>query len=307
MHQGKLLIYIAFVLSLLGCNTITPNSIVDSVNWSHRFGGDYDIAYGTSVSQTLDIYRQGAWHGPPDYFVPHTGSRPTLIYIHGGAWHGGSKAASVWSIMPFVQREWTVVNIEYTTGAGTAPQGADDVLLAMQWLVKNAERYAIDLNNIVVSGDSAGGHLALLAGFINAVPKHAAYTGDEMTVKAVINWFGVADIAQLDTYLKSAGNWNYPRLWAKDDVAFERLVKQYSPIRYVNSLTPSVLSIHGSSDEIVPIEQTARLHKILDEFAVPNQVTIIPDGRHLGFTDGQFQTIYRDIFAFLESVDIPNP
>ncbi|MEP1448958.1 MAG: alpha/beta hydrolase [Paraglaciecola sp.] len=303
----KFLVWSVLILSSSGCHKVTPNIEVDRGNWSHRFGVDYDISYGTSVSQTLDIYRQGQWQGPPNYFVAGSRTRPTLVYIHGGAWHGGSKASSVWSIMPFVERGWTVVNIEYTTGGGTAPQGADDVLQAMQWLTKNAEQYAIDRNNIVVSGDSAGGHLALLAGFINTVPSHAAYTGNEMTVKAIINWFGISDIEHLEHYLAKIGGWNYPRKWAQGDKVFERLVSQYSPIHYVNSSTAAVLSIHGSSDKVVPLEQTLRLHRALEEFSVPNHVTMIPGGRHLGFTDTQFQVIYREIFAFIDRIDIPKP
>jgi hypothetical protein len=38
---------------------------------------------------------------------------PTLIYIHGGGWVGGSKEGSIMSILPYLEMGWAVVNVEY--------------------------------------------------------------------------------------------------------------------------------------------------------------------------------------------------
>lgn len=267
--------------------------------WSHRFSAQRNIAYGQLPRQTLDIYQQGQWQGPPKYFVPNTAPIPTIIYIHGGAWHGGVKESTLWSLMPYIQKGWQVVNVEYRVGGNTAPQAADDVLLAMQWLAKHADEYAIDRKNIVISGDSAGGHLALFAGLVATEQKNPAYIGDKLTIKAIVNWFGIADIGLLNDYLDDNNQWNYASRWAGNNDTLELIIADYSPLRYVNKQSPAVISIHGDADNVVPIEQSEVLHKKLSQAGVVNQLVRIKGGRHLGFTEPQFQDIYQQIFTFL--------
>ncbi|MGJ8691302.1 MAG: alpha/beta hydrolase fold domain-containing protein [Thalassotalea sp.] len=267
--------------------------------WAQRFNATNNIAYGDLARQKLDIYRQGQWQGPPKYFVTDTQAKPTLIYIHGGAWHGGVKESALWSLMHYLQKGWNVVNVEYRVGGGTAPQAADDVLLALQWLAQHADEYAIDRHNIVVSGDSAGGHLALLAGLVNKQPKHEQYVGDKLNVKAIVNWFGIADIAKLSDYFVARNGWNYPKLWAGNEVMFTKLVAHYSPINYVSKNSPAVISIHGDADQVVPIEQSIALHEKLTKAGVANKLVTLAKGRHLGFSDQQFQIIYGEIFKFV--------
>lgn len=289
---------LTILLALTACVSVKHSSIeqqYSSAFWSHRVNATYNLAYGELPKQKLDIYRQGSWQGPPEYFVPGKDLKPTLIYIHGGAWHGGAKEASLWSLMHYLQRGWNVVNVEYRAGGRTAPKGADDVLLAMNWLAEHAEQYAIDRNKVVVSGDSAGGHLALYAGLVDS---------SKLKVRAIVNWFGIPDIKRLDAYLSANESWNYPRLWAGSDNMFNRLVNEYSPINFVDENSPAIISIHGTADKVVPIEQSEILHLKLSGYQLPNKLIRLDGGRHLGFTDVQFQTIYREIFAFLDSLEI---
>lgn len=318
--KTSIIITLMLLISLTGCITTTENNVVsvipketenlrlnvkapeDKAFWAHRFNATNNIAYGKLPRQTLDIYRQGVWQGPPKYFVPTTKAKPTLIYIHGGAWHGGDKEASLWSIMPYVQAGWHVVNIEYRVGGNTAPQAADDVLLAFQWLAKHADEYAIDKDNIVVSGDSAGGHLALFSGLVNRTKSHTAYVGDKLNIKAIVNWFGVADIAMLNKYLDDNNQWNYPARWAGNYDMLENIVTNYSPINFVGANSPAVISIHGTADKVVPIEQSKKLHEKLSQFRVKNKLVTLEGGRHLGFNEQQYQTIYNEIFSFVNHV-----
>ena len=309
MNKTLVLLAMLFAQLLQGCVVnVGHNSKASSVSveqsqtgeyWSHRFNAKRNIAYGELPRQTLDIYQQGQWQGPPKYFVANTTAKPTLIYIHGGAWHGGVKESALWSLMPYIQKGWQVVNVEYRVGGNTAPQAADDVLLAMKWLAEHADEYAIDRNNIVISGDSAGGHLALLAGLVSTEPKNPAYLGDKLTIKAIVNWFGIADIGLLNDYLDDNNQWNYPSRWAGNNDMLELIIADYSPLRYVNAQSPAVISIHGDADKVVPIEQSEVLHQKLSQAGVNNQLVRIKGGRHLGFSEPQFQDIYQQVFTFL--------
>src|SRR5258708_32459021 len=64
-----------------------------------------NITYGTqnNYETKLDVYRRR------DATTP----QPTLIFIHGGGWVGGSKENSLFSFLPFLEMGWNVVNVEY--------------------------------------------------------------------------------------------------------------------------------------------------------------------------------------------------
>src|SRR5712671_2007306 len=107
----------------------------------------------------LDVYRRRNSPQP----------RPTLINIHGGGWTGGTKEANSLMFLPFLQMGWNVVNVEYRLArVSLAPAAVEDCLCALRWVYRNAKQYNIDVNRIVLTGNSAGGHLALTTGMIPA-------------------------------------------------------------------------------------------------------------------------------------------
>ena len=239
----------------------------------------------------------------PNFFEEDILLKPTLIYFHGGAWQFQTKEDFLnhQFFIYFMQKGWNVVNVEYKTGKGTAPAAAEDVLLSVNWVAENAEKYHIDTDKVVLTGPSAGGHLCLIAGLMNSVPgSHSSYVGDKINIRAIINWFGVSDISRIDDYYESQ-EWSMVQAWVGDPNAVESIARKYSPINYVTKDAPPVISIHGDADSVVPHIQSELLHNALDEVNVKNQLITLPGGQHLGFTKEQFQFIYEQIFLFLES------
>jgi len=270
--------------------------------WSHRFSMVKDVPYGKDEQQRLDLFMQGSWVGEPSYFKPAPTKRPTLLYMHGGGWVGGDKESRIGLLIHYLERGWNVVNIEYRKGNNTAPQAVEDVLAAVKWVAENGEKFNIDTENLVLSGESAGGHLCLIAGLMNSVPgSHPAYVGDKVTIRAIINWFGVSDIARADEFLKGT-KWNYVEDWVGDKNKIEEVSKKYSPLYYITPKAPPILSIHGTKDGVVPFTQSQLLHEALEKAGTKNQLLSLRDGKHMGFTEEQFQLIDRTIFAFLEEV-----
>src|ERR1700746_3027138 len=55
------------------------------------------------------------WEAKVDLYLPPevSGPNPTLLYIHGGGWTGGSKEGSVFTFMPYLEKGWSVVTVEY--------------------------------------------------------------------------------------------------------------------------------------------------------------------------------------------------
>jgi len=291
------------LLLVLTINTLySQQTEFESPFWSHRFSIIKDIPYGEDEQQRLDIFIQGSWIGEPFYFKKSVDKNPTLIYMHGGGWVRGEKESRIGFLVHYLERGWNVVNVEYRLGKNTAPQAVDDVLCAVKWVAENAENFNIDINNIVLSGESAGGHLCLISGLMNSIPgSHPYYVGDKITIKAIVNWFGITDIAKADEYLKNTEG-NYVFDWIGDQEKITEISKKYSPIHYITKNAPPILTIHGDSDSRVPYNQAQLLHETLDKAGTKHQLLTLPGGKHMGFSEKQFQLIQKTIFSFLGDV-----
>ncbi len=302
MRTLKLLV---FLVLLSGCGS---KKVELERFWSHRFAVQNDLSYGSDPAQKLDLYTQGTRVGELTYFEIDPNPRPTLIFIHGGGWLGGKRANGLPLFMPFVEKGWHVVNIEYRLGAGTAPAAVDDAVCALKWVVDNAEAYGFDTSKIVVSGGSAGGHLALTTGILGSREGNPCYPGSDFKVAAVVNWFGITNIASVDQYLTEAlpPDVNYARTWAGDVDRIADLSNNVSPEIIVDKGSPPIITIHGESDTIVPFTQATTFHKRLEELGVVNELVSFPDGSHFGFSDEEFQIAFRSIFTFLGGLEIQN-
>lgn len=302
----KKLSFLFLIAILFGCksnqNKSDTTSTEDATFWGHRFSEATDIQYGQAEEQKLDIYSQGQWIGEPYYWKSDSINHPTLVYIHGGGWLGGSKDHVTPFIIAYLQKGWNVVNVEYRTGEGTAPLAVDDCMEAIQWISRHAKNYNIDTEQVVISGESAGGHLALITGMLNCIPgSHKYYSGDSLKIKAIVNWFGITDIAGVDNFYKKQNQEsNYASIWVGNPERMDSVSDEFSPVKRITSSTPPVISIHGKEDSVVPYQQAVKLHELLENAGIRNELVSIDDGKHLGFTDKEYQQIYTRIFDFLD-------
>ncbi len=151
---------------------------------------------------------------------------------------------------------------------------------------QNAEEYKFDIEAIVLTGISAGGHLALISAFLNSIPgSHPCFVGDRIKIRAVVNWFGITDIAALESYLRIfPSDLNYARRWIGDESLIPRISKQYSPVNHITPESPPVLTFHGTRDRVVPYNQAVDLHERLDKAGITNRLITMQDRNHGGFT-----------------------
>lgn len=301
----KKISFFLFIVILFGCtNNQNKTEIIQESTtfWAHKFSEATSVKYGNAEEQRLDIYSQGQWIGEPYYWKSDTEYHPTLVYIHGGGWLGGSKDHVTPFIIAYLQKGWNVVNVEYRTGEGTAPLAVDDCMAAIQWISRNAKSYNIDREHVVISGESAGGHLALITGLLNSIPgSNKYYSGDSLKIKAIVNWFGITDIAGVDNfYRKQNQESNYASIWVGNPGRMDSITNVFSPVNRITASTPPIISVHGKKDSVVPYEQAVTLHGLLTKAGIKNELVTIDDGKHLGFTDKEYQHIYTRIFKFLE-------
>ena len=233
-----------------------------------------------------------------------TTPNPTLVYFHGGGWVQGSKEASSLTFLPFLNMGWNVVNVEYRLAkVSLAPAAVQDALCALRWVYRNGKDYNVDLNRLVVMGNSAGGHIALTTGMTPASESLDSLCpgSEELKVAAIINWYGITDVNEL---LAGANVRNFAVGWLGGMSNREEIAKRVSPLTYVRAGLPPIISIQGDADPIVPYSQNVRLHQALDKAGTRNQLVTIPGGKHGGFSDTEMAKAYAEIRGFLDKQNI---
>jgi acetyl esterase/lipase len=244
-----------------------------------------NIRYAHHAETVLDILQARA---------PALKNRPGVIMIHGGGWVEGDKESTVAPFaVPFVQHGFVVANVEYRLAkSAAAPAAVQDVRNAAKWFVDHAAEYKVDPGHIIVMGQSAGGHLALLT----AMLPESAELGPAVKLSAVVDFSGITDVAD---QLEGPNQRPYAVAWIPQQPDRMALARQLSPITYVRKGLPPVLAIHGDADEIVPYEQSVRLTKGLKSAGGDAELITVPGGKH-AFTPEQMQKIWPQIFTWLK-------
>jgi acetyl esterase/lipase len=260
-----------------------------------NYSVDPNITYSVASNYEcrLDVYARNSTAGPV----------PTVLFIHGGGWVVLSKEVGNLYLLPWMEMGYSVVNVDYRlTKVAHAPAAVEDCRIALRWVIQHAKTYNFDTTRIVVTGMSAGGHLALMTGMLDPAAGFDATTewdesSQTLRVAAVVNWYGITDVKDM---LAGQNRRNYAVSWIGSQADPEKLAARVSPITYARKGLPPILTIHGTDDNFVPYSQAVRLHKALTEQGVQNQLLTIQGGHHGGFTREEMTRIYSVIREFLK-------
>ena len=113
-----------------------------------------------------------------------------------------------------------------------------------------------------------------------------------------MNWDGITDVGDL---LEGENIQSYAVQWMGSMTDRMEIAERVSPLNYVRSDLPPIITIHGDADTVVPYSHAVELHQALERAKVPNELMTIPGGGHGDFTRNEMLDIYDTIRKFLNT------
>ncbi|HEY3996122.1 MAG TPA: alpha/beta hydrolase [Mycobacterium sp.] len=209
------------------------------------------VHYGDHPMQVLDVWRRKDLPAQP---------APVLIFVPGGAWvHGKSMGQGSALMSRLAEQGWVCLAIDYRVAPHHRwPRHIIDVKTAIAWARANVDKFGGDRNFVAVAGCSAGGHLSALAGL---TPDDSAYEsklpeGADTSVDAVVGIYGRYDWEDRSTPERARFVEFLERVVVRKSIRrHPEVFRDASPIARVHRNAPPFLVIHGSKDNVIPVEQ----------------------------------------------------
>lgn len=251
------------------------------------------VVFGTAGTRDL--------HG--DVFRPSEaadGLLPGIIYVHGGSWRTGDRTQLRGYGVLVGRHGYVGLASEYRLiPEATYPENLHDVKAAIRWMRANAEQLGVDPNRIAVHGNSAGGHLALLAAATGDDPDLAGEGGHAEVSSAV-----QACVAIYPPTLLSPGGWNdgaRPAEALFEQGASDELSAAASPLHRVHADFPPTFLVHGSGDQLVPPRASLNMYDALIGAGVSTELKMVADQPHAFDADPIFgRQVANEIVHFLD-------
>jgi acetyl esterase/lipase len=262
--------------------------------------------------------------------------RPLIVWIHGGGlMFGSSSSLPKEQLELYLNAGYSVLSINYRLAPETKlNEIVEDIKDAFIWTQNNNVQLQVDPKRIFAIGHSAGGYLALMAGFILKNPPRAivsfygygeiqgqwcnkpnsAYIKMELVPKErAIKLIGNSVITKasreerwdLYIYSRQQGVWtNF--VSGHDPVKEPEYFDMFCPIKNINSNFPPVLLIHGDKDTDVPLEQSELMDKELNNKNIEHQFIKMSGYGHAfdksegGLENTQIINTFYEVIKFLD-------
>ena len=196
---------------------------------------------------------------------------PAIICLHGGGWIGGERQQMKGTIEDLARRGYVAVSPDYRLAPQDRfPAQIEDCKAVVRWLRDNAEKYGINPQKIGVFGFSAGAHLACLLGVTgkdDGLEGKGGNAEQSSAVQAVVSFFGPTDFTQPVWSKNVRERHLIPFLGGTAEEKAD-VYRRASPITYVSKNAPPFLFVHGTADEMVPIQQSEEMVEKLRQAGV---------------------------------------
>lgn len=255
-----------------------------------------DVPYGSDPEQNMDIYlsKQASRYGKSNF---------TIVFLHGGGYYFSDKSQEERYIEPYLKKGLNVVNLNYRLKRGI-PMATSDLTHALNFLnTKNAD-CGLNLENVIVTGFSAGAHIATNVGLAQNNREYPNKLNDGIQIVGIINFSGPVDgLDVVERIFTEHPNEQYQAvgkaLFSPADYESKENLAVFEPITYFDSNDPPVFLWHGGQDDQIPAETFERFVPLL-RTKIDNRI-FTPEAKHSP-TKEELEKAYIEIFKFLDEL-----
>ena len=268
-----------------------------------------DLSYGPDARQRLDVWRT----------LPTPVHAPVILYVHGGGWTMGDKREQGRPMLhEFVARGWVVATTNYRLAPKDPwPAQIEDVVRCLAWVKRSIADYGGDPERIVISGGSAGGHLAALAALAAddlAWRPSGAEDVTDWSVRGCVPFYGVLETLGDESHWHGLGRGLRTLLESRvvrlPYAGHEDLYRSLSPYHRIDEDAPPFLVVQGTTDTLVDVN-VARdfVARFRDVALAPAYYVELPFAQHAFDLTASPRTsaTTRAAVAFATSVTAPRP
>jgi acetyl esterase/lipase len=241
------------------------------------------------------------------YRPPAADSAPVLVFIHGGGFVAGSRDVHGADFRWFADRGWLTISIDYALSS--ADRHLWDVVdqqigCALAWVTTNAPKHGGDPTRLSLSGDSAGGNLAIDTAYMAANGTlRSSCGGPRPAVSAVSALYPVVDPAGFyDNADAALGAVSRDMVGAYTGGSPREFPQRYAAITsatHISPAAPPTLILMGAADHLVPTDGTYRFAGQARAAGVDVEVVAVPYADHAfdGRSGSIGQQAYRQLTA----------
>jgi acetyl esterase/lipase len=217
--------------------------------------------------------------------LPRDGKAPVLLQVPGGAWVFGMRRPQSYAILSHMaDRGWVCVSIDYRVSPRhTWPDHIVDVKRALAWVKQNIADVGGNPNFVVLTGGSAGGHLAALAALTpNDARFQPGFADVDTSVVAAVPVYGRYDWSSTEgagraEFVAFLERFVVKRRQADDPQIF----LDASPINRLSSDAPPFFVLHGRDDSLIPVSEARDFVSALREVSTsPVAYAELPGAQH---------------------------
>lgn len=244
-----------------------------------------DLVYGRKNGHNLKLRMVY-----PNQHENESMSYPLMVHVQGSAWFKQNLNGHIFDFKDIVTSGFILAIVEYLPIPDASfPSQIEDTKAAVRYLAAHAEELNIDKHNIILSGDSSGGHTALMSWATWNKPELDASTEPLPELKGIIDLYGVSDLTTIADY-KSTVPHDIPT--SPENLLLGEFLSLDDTERTLNASVrhylkkdepyPPLLIMHGNRDSIVPFEQSVELHDICQSLGIDSTFYCVDEADHGG-------------------------
>ena len=267
------------------------------------FGGPQGGGSVPNTDKTADVNYVGDGKGyhTLDIYIPKEAkeSYPVVIHTYGSAWSSNNMKGSAdlsTICAAYAKAGYAVVTPNHRAASdGIYPAQLHDIKAVVRFVRGNAAKYKFDTTFIAVSGFSSGGHLSSLTATtcglkegksgsvtVDLVGDLGEFTSFSSCVDGAVLWSPPTDIYTMNPIsMGGSGTMEGAFIGVERQGNKDKWMVASSPY-YASDDDPPIIMFHGTSDNIVNIEQSQELYDSLKHHNVVTEFVKVSGGSHGG-------------------------